>query len=134
MRHSEPQYAEITPALEERLRKFREQREAAGDPITKNVGTQVLYEDDDVRVWEMTLEPGEWTDLHQHDHEYILVIDSGDLVAGVMPSNSGMPMDWFVGVVPPGGNTVRVPKGGIEWAYNVGEQTYHEVLIELKKT
>ena len=36
--------------------------------------------------------------------------------------------------VPPNGNTVRVPKGGSEWALNVGDQTYHEDLIELKKT
>ena len=50
----------------------------------------------------------------------------------VMPE--GAPMDWFVGKVPAQGNTVRVPKGGTEWAVNVGEKRYHEVLIELKKS
>jgi hypothetical protein len=78
------------------------------------------------------LEPGEASDLHHHEHDYFLVIDSGDLVAGVMPK--GGPMDWFVGKVPPQGNTVRVPKGNTEWAYNVGKKRYHEVLIELKKS
>jgi hypothetical protein len=43
-------------------------------------------------------------------------------------------MDPFVARIPAGGNTVRIPKGGIEWAVNVGEQTYSEVLIELKKS
>jgi hypothetical protein len=129
MRHSEPEYAEITPALKERLEKFRDAH--AGDS-PGGVGTQVLYEDDDVRVWELKLEPGEASDLHHHEHDYVLVIDSGDLVAGVMPK--GGPMDFFVGRVPPGGNTVRVPKGNTEWAFNVGKTTYHEVLIELKKT
>lgn len=129
MKHSEPEYADITPELEERLRKFRAERK--DDPIG-GVGTEVLYEDDDVKIWEMALEPGEWSDLHHHEHDYFLVIDSGDLVAGVMPE--GGPMDWFVGKVPPQGNTVRVPKGNTEWAFNVGSKRYHEVLVELKKS
>lgn len=129
MKHKEPEYAEVTPELRERLEKFR--TEHANDPMG-GVGTSVLYEDDDVKVWEMKLEPGEASDLHKHEHDYILVIDSGDLVAGVPPKD--FPMDIFVGKVPPDGNTVRVPKGGIEWAVNVGTRTYHEVLIELKKS
>ena len=129
VRHTEPQYADITPDLKERLEKFREER--SGDALG-GVGTQVLFEDDDVRIWELKLEPGEHSDLHHHEHDYYLVIDSGDLVAGVMPK--GGPMDFFVGVVPEQGNTVRVPKGNTEWAYNVGKKTYHEVLVELKKS
>jgi hypothetical protein len=129
MRHTPPEFVDLTPALRERLEKFRE--EHAKDPIG-NVANHVLYEDDDVRVWEMNLEPGQHSDLHHHEHDYILVIDSGDLVAGVTPK--GHPMDPFVGKVPAQGNTVRVAKGGTEWALNVGRKTYHEILIELKKT
>ena len=129
MIHSEPQFIEITPELEKQLADFREQRK--GDALG-GVGSRVLFEDDNVKIWEMTLEPGEWSDLHHHAHDYYLVIDSGDLVAGVMPE--GGPVDWFVGKVPEIGNTVHVPKGGTEWAYNVGKERYHEVLIELKKT
>jgi len=129
MRHTPPEFIEITPELRARLEKFRD--EHASDKVG-NVADHVLWEDDDVRVWEMTLEPGEWTDLHHHKHEYILVIDSGDLVAGIPPKDSGM--DFFVGKVPAAGNTVRVPKGGTEWALNVGKKRYHEILIELKKT
>ena len=129
MRHTEPEYADITPELQERLEKFRDEHE--NDELG-GVGSEVLYEDDDVKIWELTLQPGETSDLHHHEHDYFLVIDSGDLVAGVMPK--GGPMDWFVGKVPPQGNTVRVPKGNTEWAYNVGEKRYHEILIELKKS
>ena len=129
MIHTEPEYVDITPELRERLEKFREER--ADDPVG-SIADTVLYEDDDVRIWEMTLQPGEHSDLHHHEHEYFLVIDSGDLVAGVMPK--GGPMDFFVGKVPPQGNTVRVPKGNTEWALNIGDKTYHEILIELKKT
>jgi len=126
MIHSEPQYMELTPAMRERLEKFR--REHDGAPIG-DVATRVLYEDDNVRVWEMTLAPGEATDLHHHEHDYMLLVDSGDLVAGIPPL--GSEVEPFVGVIPPEGNTVRVPAGGTEWALNVGEKTYHEFLIEL---
>jgi len=129
MRHTPPEFIEIDAAMRERIEKFRD--EHANDPMG-GVADHILYEDDDVRVWEMTLEPGEASALHKHDHEYILVIDSGDLVAGIPPKD--FPMDPFVGRVPAAGNTVRVPKGGIEWALNVGKKRYHEVLIELKKT
>jgi redox-sensitive bicupin YhaK (pirin superfamily) len=129
MQYSEPQYAEITPELKERIERFRE--EHANDPMG-GVGTRVLFEDDHVRIWEMRLEPGEASDLHHHEHDYYLVIFSGDLVAGIPPKD--FPMDPFVGKVPPEGNTVGVPKGGTEWALNVGKKTYHEILIELKTT
>lgn len=129
MRHSPPEFLDIDAAMRERLEKFRD--EHANDPMG-GVADHILYEDDDVRVWELTLEPGQASALHKHDHEYILIIDSGDLVAGIPPKD--FPMDFFVGKVPAAGNTVRVPKGGIEWALNVGKKRYHEVLIELKKT
>ncbi len=129
MRHTEPEYAEIPPELREQLEEFRQ--EHADDPIG-DVANTVLFEDDHVRIWEMKLEPGDHSDLHHHEHDYYLVIDSGDLVAGIPPKDS--PMDFFVGKVPPQGNTVRVPKGGTEWALNVGKKTYHEILFELKKT
>lgn len=129
MIHSEPEFAEITPELEARLRKFREERK---DDKIGGVGSRVLFEDDNVKIWELSLAPGEWSDLHHHEFDYYLVVDSGDLVAGVMPE--GGPMDWFVGKIPKIGNTVMVPKGNTEWAYNVGEKHYHEVLIELKKS
>jgi hypothetical protein len=37
------------------------------------VGTTVLFENDRVRVWEMTLDPGETCDLHRHCHDYLMI-------------------------------------------------------------
>ena len=127
MRHTPPEYADITPALRERLEKFR--REHIDDPVG-DVANTLLFEDESVRIWEMHLEPGQASALHHHAHDYFLIIDSGDLVAGIPGPDSEI--DLFVGVIPPQGNTVRIPKGATEWALNVGKQTYHEVLIELK--
>jgi len=129
MEYTPPEYAELTPELRERLEKFRE--EHADDPMG-DVATRLLFEDERVRIWEMTLEPGQHSDLHHHEHDYYLCIFEGDRVAGIPPKDSGM--DPFVGRIPPQGNTVRVPKGGTEWALNVGDETYREILIELLDT
>ena len=129
MRHSEPEYVEPTPEVKARLEKFREDH---ADDAIGDVANHVLWEDDRLRIWEMKLEPGQHSDLHHHSHDYYLVIFSGDLVAGVPPKGSDM--EPFIGKVPPQGNTVAVPKGGTEWAVNVGDETYHEILIELKDT
>jgi len=129
VKYSEPQYAQMTPEMKARLERFRE--EHANDPLG-DVANHVLFEDDKVRIWEMKLAPGEHSDLHHHAHDYYLVIFSGDLVAGVSPKGSAV--EPFVGVVPAAGNTVGIPKGGTEWAWNVGQQTYHEILVELKNT
>jgi len=127
MKFSAPRFADLTPEMTARLDKFRDEHE--GDPIG-DVADRILFEDDKIRIWEMTLEPGEASDLHVHEHDYYLIILSGDLVAVVTPKD--FPVDSFVGIVPPEGNTVPVPKGGKEWAYNVGTKTYHEFLVELK--
>lgn len=125
---AEAEYLELTPEWRERLERFREEHD--GEPIG-GVGTRLLFEDDALKIWEMRLEPGEASDLHRHDYDYYLVIQQGDLIAGVPPKQTGM--DPFVARLPAGGNTVRVPKGGTEWAVNIGQETYSEILIELKK-
>jgi hypothetical protein len=129
MIHTAPEFIEPTPALLEQLEKFRE--EHAGESLG-GVADRVLFEDDNVKIWEMKLEPGEHSALHHHALDYYLIIFSGDQVAGIPPKDSGK--DIFVAKIPEAGNTVGVPKGGTEWAYNCGDKLYHEHLVELKNT
>ncbi len=129
MIHSTPEIIDLTPEMKARLDRFAEEHK--DDPVG-GVGARVLFEDDRVRIWDLVLEPGEASDLHHHEHDYYLIISEGDYVAGVVPP--GSPIDSFVGKVPAIGNTVSVPKGSTEWAYNVGEKTYREVIVELKNT
>ena len=129
MLHSEPEYIDLPDELKASLEAFRDEHD--GEPLG-DVADRVVFEDDDVRIWEMRLEPGQYSALHHHAHDYYLVIFSGDLVAGIPPKGSGV--EPFAVTIPPGGNTVGIPKGGTEWAYNAGKELYHEVLIELKKT
>jgi hypothetical protein len=124
-----PEFIELTPEMKDRLDRFRDEHE--GEPIG-NVGGRVIFEDERVRMWELILEPGEASDLHRHDLDYYLIILEGDYVAGVSPKGTGV--NSFVGKVPEAGNTVSIRKGGTEWAYNVGEKTYREFIVEMKKS
>lgn len=124
-----PVFAKLSPEMKARLDRFRDEHANAK---LGGVGGRILLEDERVRIWELILEPGEASDLHKHEHDYYLVIFEGDEVAGVTPKGSGI--DSFVGVVPKDGNTVSIPKGGLEWAYNVGKKRYREIIVELKQS
>jgi hypothetical protein len=123
----EPEFMPVPPEMQGRIDRFFE--EHADDPIG-NVGSRVIFEDDRVRIWELILEPGQASDLHHHECDYYLLIFEGDLVAGIPPKSTGI--EPFLAKIPEAGNTVRIPKGGLEWAFNVGEKTYREVLVEYK--
>ena len=102
------------------------------DRIIGPVGTQLLLENDRVRIWEMDLAPGEKSATHRHDHEYILVQLEGDRIAAIPePDTAGPYKRYTEGTVTPG-KVFYIPSGGIETAVNVGAQRYREILIELK--
>lgn len=107
-------------------------REEHKDDALGDVATQLLFEDDRVKIWEMKLEPGQASPKHHHEHDFYLAIHRGDVIAGVTPA--GSEVESFVARLPKGGNTVALPKGGTEWAYNVGNETFRGVLVELKNT
>lgn len=97
-----------------------------------DVATKLLMENDRVRIWEMRLDPGERSDLHRHDHDYVLVQVSGDKIAGDFePDTAGEFSGLVEGDVVPG-QSMYISSGGIEAAVNTGDQPYYEILIELK--
>jgi hypothetical protein len=92
MFHTEPKFLDLTHEWKAKLDRFA--KEHADDPLG-GVANHVLFEDEKVRIWEMKLEPGEYSALHHHALDYYLVIFSGDLVAGVSKPGSGV--ESFVG-------------------------------------
>jgi beta-alanine degradation protein BauB len=100
--------------------------------VLGGVGTKVLMENDRVRIWEMRLAPGQESDVHRHDLDYVLVQIDGDRIAGVPePDSAGEYNEYIEADVVPG-NFVYIGRGGIETARNVGNKQYYEILIELK--
>src|ERR1700746_1085009 len=45
-------------------------------PMTQ-IATRSLFENQDVRVWEMDVAPGDTFGLHHHSNDYVLYITSG---------------------------------------------------------
>jgi len=105
-----------------------------GEQPTGGVGTKVLFENDRIKVWEMRLAPGEHGELHEHRHDYAMIQISGDRMAAEFAPESGGPWGGL-GVVEGdvfNGNVIWAEKGGIEHAYNVGEQPFYEIIVEVK--
>jgi hypothetical protein len=105
----------------------------ADDKPLGDVATRLLMENDRVRIWEMDLAPGEESELHRHDLDYVLVQVAGDKIAGVFEDSTAgdYPPGVVEGEVSPG-NAIFIGKGGVETARNTGTERYHEILIELK--
>ena len=102
----------------------------AGAPLGP-VADTLLFEDERVRVWSMTLAPGEASPLHRHDLDYLIVLVAGDRIAAVPgPGSPRAPREAEVAA----GRTVFLRAGETEWAVNTGHSEYREILIELKAT
>ena len=66
-----------------------------------DVATRLVHENERVRIWEMVLEPGERSPVHEHRLDYILVFLSGD---GIGVSDLAIAMsgnDLVVGIKDP---------------------------------
>ena len=97
------------------------------------VGTKVIFEDHRVRVWVLSLGPGERSAIHRHDHDHLLIQVKGDRIAVDPEPDTQSPYgEFFEADVVPGMVTL-VPKGGIETAVNTGAAPYYEIIVELKE-
>lgn len=56
------------------------------------VGSAIIFENDHVRVWEMTLEPGQACEMHQHHHDHIIIYPT----AGTMRARNPGEADWTI--------------------------------------
>jgi quercetin dioxygenase-like cupin family protein len=92
------------------------------------VATRMIFDNDDVRVWEMDLAPGGVCGLHHHTMDYVLFILSGANVGAQSPGARKM-MPFPVKARA----TYFVPAGGIESAHNMGDTRFFEALFELKR-
>jgi hypothetical protein len=102
------------------------------DRVFGDIGTNVVYEDDAVRVWRLKLAPGEESPIHRHELDHLLIQVSGDRIAVIPePDTKGPYTEVLEADVVPGA-VVPVRRGGVERARNVGAQPYLEVIVELK--
>lgn len=103
------------------------------------VGTNKVFENDRVIVWEMALEPGESTGLHTHENDYFFQVISGSTLETI--DSDGVSLGEFDLAT---GSTHFLNLDGSELVYgdvrvpathearNVGADRYYEILVELK--
>lgn len=90
------------------------------------IGSHVLFENDVVKVWRNDLQPGESSDWHQHEHNYLFVATvHGDLT---IEHDSGEKHDTSLDA----GQVVMGEKDSIHQLSNRGDKPYTSVIIEIK--
>jgi len=91
-----------------------------------DVATRLLFENETVKVWEMTLAPGEASALHRHDHPYVMCVLEGSRIDADIVGKGR----FQIPVQP--GSVLFVPPGETERARNGTDRPFREILIELK--
>ena len=91
-----------------------------------DVATRILFENDLVKVWEMTLAPGEKSALHRHDHPYVMCVVEGTRIDADMVGKG------YAQIPVQPGSVLYVPPGETERAINPTDTPFREILIELK--
>lgn len=100
-------------------------------PISSEVGTRVLFENDRVRVWDLRLEPGESTGLHRHESDYLyVVIGDGELQSVHADGTTDAPRKMSDGDV----RFREVIGETTHAAVNTGDQPWRNIVVELKET
>jgi beta-alanine degradation protein BauB len=90
------------------------------------VGTQFLFENEQVRVWHLVLEPRESSSWHLHTLDYLyVVIESGRVRAEYQDGTFQEQQDEP-------GQVVMCKAGPIHRLVNLGDSRYVNVVIELK--
>lgn len=99
---------------------------ANDDQPLGNVASRILFENELVRVWEMTLGPGERSDRHRHELPYLLCILEGSRLDAEIDGTGRIEIPLQPGSV------FFVPPGSVETAINSTAERFREILIELK--
>ena len=99
---------------------------------SEQVGTQLMFENEQVRVWDLALAAGESLEKHIHRTDYFFVVESGGLIRFADPDN---PADYqdiqftddevvWVAVGPEGKVDNRLT--------NIGTKRHRNYVVELK--
>jgi hypothetical protein len=100
--------------------------------VMHDIATEVIYEDDHVRVWKQVVPAGAHLAKHEHKHDYFLVNVAGEGPFDVkFHDSSGGKLGDRISYCPKPRTADFVAKGHIETAHNQGDE-YRAILVELK--
>ncbi len=97
------------------------------------IATEVIFEDDEVRVWNQVIGAGDTLGRHTHEHDYFLVTIRGDGPIDVeFHEGSGGPLGKHFQFEAKRGDAAFIKRGHVETAHNTGGE-YRAILVELKR-
>jgi hypothetical protein len=116
--------------------------QSGGCEVDGYVGSEVIYEDDRVRVWNFTLAPGQMTSMHKHDNDYHFVAiqptqlevwgEGGDRLFDFRAEGT-LGFKVVGDFLQPISDAVKLPPvPRVHAAKNIGPNTYYEILFESK--
>jgi mannose-6-phosphate isomerase-like protein (cupin superfamily) len=106
--------------------KARAEHPKGEHPMTQ-IATRSLFENEDVRVWEMDVAPDETFGLHHHTNDYVLYITGGAHLS-VDDKHAG-----FYDLVCHDRSVFYIKAGGTESFRNLSPTSFREALIEIKR-
>lgn len=99
-------------------------------PISSDVGSRLLFENEQVRVWDLRLAPGESTGLHRHETDFFyVVIGDGSLQRLAADGSSQPARQMSDGDV----HFRHVAGEDVHEAVNVGTTPWRNIVVELLK-
>jgi len=96
--------------------------------VSRNVGGELLFENDRIRVWSMTLAPGESCEYHRHDHDYVYCYTTPSRIAVQRSGEPDSVQEYDKHFV----QYTAVGEGIEHRITNVNDITHNQILIELK--
>jgi quercetin dioxygenase-like cupin family protein len=91
-----------------------------------DVGTKVIFEDDEIKVWNLIIDPGEASGLHTHDHNYFYYVVEGATLEICREDGT------LNTVTMQTGDVVGGVEGSTHDAKNIDDKRFRNVLVEVK--
>ena len=96
--------------------------------ITTDIGTELLFENDRIRVWQMVLKPGEESPHHRHEADYVFVYTTPSRITAFLEGQEPSTSDFDDGFV----QYTEVGPGTNHHIRNSGTIEHRQILVELK--
>ena len=93
-----------------------------------DVGSDLLFENDRVRVWAMTLQPGETSSYHRHENDYLFVYTTPSSIRSEIAGKEGPAREFVDGYV----QYTEVGSGIEHSITNVAESVHRQIIVEMK--
>ena len=96
------------------------------DRILGDVGTEFKFEDGDVKVWDLVLQPGQSSDWHHHANRYVFIVTRPGTLKTEYDDGSEAISELRLGQV------VKGVQNSVHRVTNVGDALYSNAIIEMK--